>query len=98
MMYVRFPLSLRNVEDLLHERGMDISLETVRFRWPYSDTNKQTRFRTAKAPASCPDSSGGKDRLGRILKMRSDYLRRMQVGGATSVPRRTPTNGNRTGA
>ncbi len=24
-MYVRFPLSLRNVEDLLHERGIDIS-------------------------------------------------------------------------
>ena len=23
MMYVRFPLSLRNVEDLLHERGID---------------------------------------------------------------------------
>ncbi len=29
MMYVRFPLSLRNVEDLLHERGIDISHETV---------------------------------------------------------------------
>ena len=25
MMYVRFPLSLRNVEDLLFERGIDIS-------------------------------------------------------------------------
>jgi len=33
MLYVRFPLSLRNVEDLLHERGIDISQETVRFRW-----------------------------------------------------------------
>jgi transposase-like protein len=31
MMYVRFPLSLRNVEDLLHERGIDISYEKVRF-------------------------------------------------------------------
>ena len=30
MMYVRFPLSLRNAEDLLHERGIDISRETVR--------------------------------------------------------------------
>ncbi len=30
MMYVRFPLSLRNVEDLLHERGGDICHETVR--------------------------------------------------------------------
>ena len=33
MLYVRFPLSLRNVEDLLHERGIDISYETVRFWW-----------------------------------------------------------------
>ncbi|MEE2525689.1 IS6 family transposase [Hyphobacterium sp. HN65] len=33
MMYVRFPLSLRNVEDLLHERGIDICNETVRFWW-----------------------------------------------------------------
>ena len=32
-MYVRFPLSLRQVEDLLHERGMDISYETVRTWW-----------------------------------------------------------------
>lgn len=33
MLYVRFPLSLRNVEDLLHERGIDICHETVRFWW-----------------------------------------------------------------
>ena len=33
MMYVRFPLSLRNVEDLLHERGIDVSHESVRFWW-----------------------------------------------------------------
>ncbi len=33
MMYVRFPLSLRNVEDLPHERGIEISHETVRFWW-----------------------------------------------------------------
>ena len=33
MMYVRFPLSLRNVEDLLHERGIDVSYESVRFWW-----------------------------------------------------------------
>ena len=31
MMYVRFPLTLRNVEDLLHERGIKISYEAVRF-------------------------------------------------------------------
>ena len=33
MMYIRFPLSLRNVEDLLHERGIDVSYESVRFWW-----------------------------------------------------------------
>ncbi len=33
MLYVRFPLSLRNVVDLLHERGIEISHETVRFWW-----------------------------------------------------------------
>ncbi len=32
MMYVR-TRSLRNVEDLLHERGIDITHETVRFSW-----------------------------------------------------------------
>ena len=33
MLYVRFPLSLRNVEDFLHERGIDVSHETVRYWW-----------------------------------------------------------------
>jgi putative transposase len=33
MLYVRFPLSLRNVEDLLFERGIDICHETVRLWW-----------------------------------------------------------------
>jgi putative transposase len=33
MMYVRYPLSLRNVEDLLAERGIDISHESVRLWW-----------------------------------------------------------------
>ncbi len=31
MLYIRFPLSLRNVEDPLHERGIEISHKTVRF-------------------------------------------------------------------
>ena len=33
MLYVRFSLSLRNVEDLLHERGIDVSYESVRYWW-----------------------------------------------------------------
>src|SRR6201999_4346313 len=32
-MYVKFPLSLRNVENLLAERGIEVSYETVRYWW-----------------------------------------------------------------
>lgn len=37
MLYVRLPPSLRNVEDLLHERGVDVSHKTVRYWWPRFD-------------------------------------------------------------
>ena len=43
LMYVRFPLSLRNVEDLLFERGIDTCHETVRLWW--------SRFAPMFAPA-----------------------------------------------
>ena len=33
MLYVPFPLSLRNLEDQLHERGIDVSHEAIRFWW-----------------------------------------------------------------
>ena len=33
MLYVRYPLSLRNVEDMLAERGIDVCHETVRLWW-----------------------------------------------------------------
>ena len=33
MYYIRYPLSLRNVEDIPHERGIDICHETVRYWW-----------------------------------------------------------------
>ena len=33
MMYIRYPLSLRQVEDMLFERGIDICHETVRYWW-----------------------------------------------------------------
>jgi len=48
MLYVHFPLSLRNVEDLLHERGIEISHETVRFWW-----NRHCQINSA-----CPTGSG----------------------------------------
>ena len=33
MLYIRYPLSLRQVEDILFERGIDICYETVRYWW-----------------------------------------------------------------
>lgn len=33
LLCVKYPLSLRNVEDLLSERGIDVSHETVRYWW-----------------------------------------------------------------
>ena len=33
MMFVRFPLPLRDVEDLIHERGTEVSHESVRIWW-----------------------------------------------------------------
>ena len=33
MLYLRFALSLRDVEDLLYERGVDVSYEAVRYWW-----------------------------------------------------------------
>jgi putative transposase len=33
MLYIRFPLSLQNVEDLLHERCVDVSHEKIRCWW-----------------------------------------------------------------
>ena len=33
MLYIRFPLSLRNFEDLLFQRGYDLCHETVRLWW-----------------------------------------------------------------
>ena len=50
MLYVRFPLSLRQVEDLLYERGIDISYETVRYWWNrfgplFSSESRKRRIR-----------------------------------------------------
>ncbi len=33
LLYIRYPLSLRQVEDILFERGIDICHETVRLWW-----------------------------------------------------------------
>lgn len=43
MVYIRFPLSLRIVEDLLRERGVDVSYETVRYWFRQVDGCYQPR-------------------------------------------------------
>ena len=51
MIYVRYPLSLRNVEDLLAERGIDISRETVRFWWNRPDVRRRDSEATRRTHA-----------------------------------------------
>ena len=53
MMYVRFPLSLREVEDILHERGIEVSLETVRLWW----RNLGPMFASVLPPCSHDEAS-----------------------------------------
>jgi hypothetical protein len=53
-MYVRFPLSLRNVEDLLHERGLDVSHPQVGLLATNADKNliKMPGFRWLNSAGS----------------------------------------------
>ena len=51
MMYVRYPLSRRNLEDLLHERGVDITHETVRFWWNRFGTIFAAEIRRSRVQA-----------------------------------------------
>ncbi len=52
IMYVRFPLSLRNVENLLHERGGDISHETIQFWWNRFGPMFASKIRKKRTTAS----------------------------------------------
>ena len=52
MLYIRYPLSLRQVEDLLFERGIDICHETVRFWWNRFGPLLAAEIRKAARPSS----------------------------------------------
>jgi len=67
MMCVRFPLSLRNVEDLLFERGIDISHETVRYWWNRFGRCSQATF-AGSGSAACGDFATG---AGTLMKCTS---------------------------
>lgn len=54
MLYDRFPLSLRNVEELLHGAGIDVGDEPVRFWGPrfgpmFRDEIRKTRIQHLRA-------------------------------------------------
>ena len=49
MLYVWFPLSLRNVEDLLHERGVDVSYESIRYWWHRFGSQFASEIKTRRA-------------------------------------------------
>jgi putative transposase len=51
MMDIRYPLSLRNVEDLLHERGIDVTHETVRLWWNRFGTIFAAEIRRSRVQA-----------------------------------------------
>ena len=53
MMYIRFPLSLRNVEDLPHERGIDICHESVRLWIDRFGTHFAKKIRKPRADGHC---------------------------------------------
>lgn len=60
MLYVRFPLLLRKVEDLLFERGYDLCHETVRVWWNRFGPMFATDIRRRRV-SGCAASATGSD-------------------------------------
>jgi len=58
MMYVRYPLSLRQAEDIQFERGIDICHETIRFWWNRFDPMFANEIRKRRIPARPRENSG----------------------------------------
>ncbi len=71
MMYVKYPLSLRNVEDLLFERGIDICHETVRYWW---NRHCQTKCTSRKLRQIWL--------IGTVAKWRNSGIRRNEIPSA----------------
>lgn len=51
-LYIRYPLSLRQVEELLAERGIDVSYATVRLWWNRFGPDLAHTIRKSRRPAS----------------------------------------------
>ncbi len=65
MLCIRFPLSLRNVEDLLQERGIEVSRETVRVWWRRFGPMVAAEIRTRRVSGMC--SSRWRWHLGEVF-------------------------------
>ncbi len=99
MMYIRYPLSLRQVEDLLFERGIDICHETMRFWWNrfgpmFAADTQSVDSKPGFCPIGWPKSAAGltqeelADRLERPQSYVSKYengQRRLDVDGFLNV-------------
>ena len=88
MMYIRYPLSLRQVEDLLFERGIDIFHETVRFWWNRfgplfaAEIRKAARSSFIVSPmALAPRRGLREDQRGDALSLAGGGSRRRGAGG-----------------
>jgi putative transposase len=71
-LYLRFNLSLRDVEDLLAERGLDVSYETVR-RWVARFGPAYARRLRSRRPKPC--DTWHLDERHCHINERRDYLR-----------------------
>ena len=69
MYYVHFPLSLRQVEGISHERGIDVCHETIRYWWnKFGHTFSTTQNKNMVTMACCrqlilKNSKNGKSKL-----------------------------------
>jgi hypothetical protein len=76
-LYLRFALSLRDVEDLLAERGITVSYETIR-RWI-------NHF--GPAIAACVDAGLSRTRAGTLMRFTSRSMAAWSTCGVPSTPR-----------
>jgi putative transposase len=69
MMYIRYPLSLRQVEDILFERGIDICHETVRFWWNRFGPMFAAEIRKRRIQHRCYSQWRWHDHEGEVLEV-----------------------------
>lgn len=79
VLYVRFPQAMRNVEDLLHERRIDICHETVRQSWMGFGTCSLERSVGSGIPTACRAAVTGPGRGLREVQRRCSEGHRRHV-------------------